>query len=294
MSPVLGFIGVGVMGSGMCKNLAQKSGHVVMAADHSRDNLQQVEQYGVRPCSTGDIARDAEIVFLSLPSINEVVSVCLGPDGLFAQAGALKIIVDMSTSDVTRTRALAAKAKEHGLTFLDAPVARSREAANNGTLLITVGGDTADVERVRPYLEHMGSDVVHCGDTGTGQIAKIMNNMVLLSTVNALAEAFAIAEGAGMRKDLLAHTLSLGSADSFALALTGEKYLAQDCFPEKMFSASYALKDMNLALNLAADAALTTNIARHTAANLSQAVDQGLGDAYYPVVYRLIRDSAAQ
>lgn len=290
MTRMLGFVGVGAMGSGMCKNLTLKSGHTVLAADSSSQSLQQMEQHGVQAATIQDIARQAEIVFLSLPSINEVESVCLGPDGLCAQALALKIIVDMSTSDVTRTRALAQKLQEKGLLYLDAPVARSREAAQNGTLLITVGGAAEVVERVKPYLECMATDVVHCGDIGTGQTAKIMNNMVLLCTVNALAEAFAIAEQAGMSKDLLCRTLSLGSANSFGLTLTGENYLAKDTFPEKMFSASYALKDMKLALSLAQDASLSANIAQTTADNLNSAVEKGLGDAYYPVIYRMIRD----
>lgn len=291
MTRILGFIGVGAMGSGMCKNLAQKSGCTVLAADHSPDNLEKMAPYAVLPSSVQQIAQQAEIVFLSLPSINEVEHVCMQPDGLFAQADTLKVIVDMSTSDVKRTRILAEKAKEHGLAYLDAPVARSREAAQNGTLFITVGGKKVDLDLVGPYLNHMGTDVVHCGDIGTGQIAKIMNNMVLLSTVNALAEAFAIAESSGMSKDLLAHTLSLGSANSFALSLTGASYLAKDNFPEKMFSAAYALKDVDLALSLASDANLNTEIAQKTAENLSRSIERGWGDAYYPVVYRVVRNT---
>jgi 3-hydroxyisobutyrate dehydrogenase-like beta-hydroxyacid dehydrogenase len=195
----------------------------------------------------------------------------------------------MSTSDVPRTRALAQRLASLGVRFLDAPVARSREAANNGTLLITVGGPAALFEEAAPWLRCMGSDVVHCGDVGAGQVVKIMNNMVLLSTVNALAEAMAIAEAAGVDKTMLANVLKLGSADSFALRLTGEKYLARDEFPEKMFPTAYALKDMRLALGLAHASGIRVAGAEATAALLDEAASRGYAMNYYPVVYRLIR-----
>jgi len=197
----------------------------------------------------------------------------------------------MSTSDVNRTRALASRLAEQGVRFLDAPVARSREAANNGTLLITIGGDKTLFDEMAPLLQCMGSDVVHCGDVGAGQVVKIMNNMVLLSTVNSLAEAMAIAEASGVDKTLLAKVLGLGSADSFALRLTGEKYLARDDFPEKLFPTAYALKDIRLALELAKEVKLRPVLAESTATLLDKAMAQGYAMNYYPVMYRLVKSS---
>jgi len=129
---------------------------------------------------------------------------------------------------------------------------------------------------------------VLCGDVGAGQVVKIMNNMVLLSTVNALAEAMAIAEAAGVDKALLASVLRLGSADSFALRLTGEK-LATNEFPEKLFPTAYALKDLRLALSLAQSSGITPAVAQATAALLDAACTRGYAMNYYPVIYRLIR-----
>jgi 3-hydroxyisobutyrate dehydrogenase-like beta-hydroxyacid dehydrogenase len=292
-SPVLGFIGVGVMGEGMCRNLVQKAGLAVHVADISPENVARLVAHGAVASRLDALRQAADTVFLSLPSIDQVEDVCFGANPLIVEGGSIKTVVDMSTSDVPRTRALAQRLAGHGVRFLDAPVARSREAANNGTLLITVGGPVALFDEISPWLRCMGSDVVHCGDVGAGQVVKIMNNMVLLSTVNALAEAMAIAEAAGVDKTMLANVLKLGSADSFALRLTGEKFLARDEFPEKMFPTAYALKDMRLALGLARASGIRVAGAEATAALLDEAASRGYAMNYYPVVYRLIRPTRA-
>lgn len=288
MNAILGFIGVGVMGTGMCRNLAKKSGCTVLAADLDLEHVLSLAVDGVVASSVAEIADRADFVFLSLPTIAHVEDVCLGINGLLANAKSLRTIVDMSTSDVERTRALAHQIESAGLHLIDAPVARSREAANNGTLLITVGASKAAFDAVQPLLTCMGSDILHCGPTGAGQVVKIMNNMVLINTVHTLAEAFAIAERSGVSKDLLAHALSLGSAASFALKLTGANYLAKDVFPEKMFSAAYALKDLKLAQALSATVGQVNNVTELTANQLQRAVEQGFKDNYYPVMYRVI------
>lgn len=288
-SPVMGFVGVGVMGEGMCRNLVQKSGLAVHVADINPENVARLVAHGAVASRLEALRQTADTVFLSLPSIDQVEAVCFGDEPLIVEGGSIKTVIDMSTSDVPRTRALAQRLASLGVRFLDAPVARSREAANNGTLLITVGGPAALFEEAAPRLRCMGSDVVHCGDVGAGQVVKIMNNMVLLSTVNALAEAMAIAEAAGVDKTMLANVLKLGSADSFALRLTGEKFLARDEFPEKMFPTAYALKDMRLALGLAHASGIRVAGAEATAALLDEAASRGYAMNYYPVVYRLIR-----
>jgi 3-hydroxyisobutyrate dehydrogenase-like beta-hydroxyacid dehydrogenase len=276
------------MGEGMCRNLLQKSGAPVHVADVQTDNVARLAALGAVASSVRALRQTAHTAFLSLPSIDQVEDVCFGADPLIAPGGSVKTVVDMSTSDVPRTRALAERLAAQGVRFLDAPVARSREAANKGTLLITVGGPADLFEATLPWLRCMGSDVVHCGGVGAGQVVKIMNNMVLLSTVNALAEAMAIAEAAGVDKTLLADTLRLGSADSFALKLTGEKF-AKDDFPEKLFPTAYALKDIRLALSLARTAGITPAVAQATTALLEAACARGYAMNYYPVIYRLVR-----
>jgi|SRR5690625_815673 len=288
MTANLGFVGLGAMGFGMCSNLARKSKCVVYIADQDQEKLDSFDEGLGRQSTIAELGKKAEIVFLSLPSIAEVEEVCLGEDGLLAQKEALRFVVDMSTSDVLRTRRLAEQLKKHQITLIDAPVARSRQAARDGTLLVTVGADTPDFEHVLPFLECMGTDIVQCGPVGSGQVLKILNNMVLLSTAHVLAEAGAIAQKNNIDLELLCSTLALGSADSYALDLIGINYLARNHFPKKLFPASYALKDINLAQDMAKSAGLNLKGVAATKEILETTCANGWGEHYYPVMIQSI------
>jgi 3-hydroxyisobutyrate dehydrogenase-like beta-hydroxyacid dehydrogenase len=286
----LGFIGLGVMGEPMCGNLARRVGLPVVATDLKPLPLERLAADGVRAmASVAEVAAAADIVFLSLPSVAEVEAVCFGPGGLVNAPGRrVATIVDMSTSDVVRTRQLAERLAAAGIAFADAPVARTREAARLGTLLITVGAGDEQFAALKPLLACMGSDVVHCGPTGCGQVVKIMNNMVLLITVNALAEALAIGRAAGVDGKLLLETLSMGSADSFALRGPGLKALVPGVFPEQAFPTDYALKDMRLALELARSGSVPVASATATTDLLARTSQAGHGSLYYPAIYKLL------
>src|SRR5262245_61167891 len=156
----LGFIGLGVMGASMCANLVAKAGRPVFGFDARPDPVARLAQRGVTPAaSVAEVARAADVVFLSLPSGVEVEEVCCGPNGLVASQGRTHTIVDMSTSPVKLTQDLASRLRRDGVTFIDAPVAGMRQRARDGTLSIMVGGTRAAFDAVRPYLAHMGSDV---------------------------------------------------------------------------------------------------------------------------------------
>ena len=199
MAPALGFIGLGVMGEPMCRNLAAKSGAPVTALDVNPEPLRRLAADGVRAAQSVDaLAREAEVVFLSLPGGTEVAAVC---DALLPSLRAGSCVVDLSTAPVRLARDLAGRLAARGVAFADAPVARTRAAAAQGTLSIMVGAPLATFERIRGLLACMGSDVSHCGGPGAGQLAKLMNNMVLAQNVVALAEALAVARAAGDRSD---------------------------------------------------------------------------------------------
>ncbi|CUJ51465.1 NAD(P)-dependent oxidoreductase [Achromobacter kerstersii] len=282
----LGFIGLGVMGEPMSINLARKSGQPVHVYDRAADAVARVvAQGGQAAASVADVAGQSDIVFLSLPSIDQVESVV---DEILASPKRPGMIVDMSTSDVARTRALAARLREAGIGFVDAPVARTKQAAVAGTLMISVGGSEADVARLRPMLECMGSDVLHCGDTGSGQILKILNNMMVFMTVNALAEVLTIGRRSGMDGEKLFELLSQGSADSFVLRNHGMKSMAKDEFPEKTFPLTYAIKDASLALALADSADFKPHIAQYAHDLMCRARDAGYAQNYHPVTVKLI------
>jgi 3-hydroxyisobutyrate dehydrogenase-like beta-hydroxyacid dehydrogenase len=286
----LGFVGLGVMGSRMCANLVRRSQPQVVVFDPVPDAVAQAVEVGAQARdSVAAVAADAEVVFLSLPSIVQVESVC---QEILAAPRRPAVVVDMSTSDVTRTRELAQLMSKEGVVLVDAPVARQRQAAEAGTLLITVGAPEEIFAELHPLLSCMGSDIVHAGDVGAGQVLKIMNNMVLFINMNALAEALAIGRAAGVAPETLFSTLKLGSADSFALRNTASATMLVDEFPTKAFPTDYAIKDLALALQLANDSDVPVGSAQQTMDLLQRAHDAGLGDAYYPVMIKVIEGRA--
>ena len=285
----LGFVGLGVMGAPMCNNLAAKSGLAVAGFDNVPEAIARMQGAAFHPCqSLAQVADNADVVFLSLPAVKQVAEVCRGPGGLFAHKGRVKIVVDMSTSAVKETRELAGEAAQHGITWLDAPVARLREAARLGTLSIMVGGPKGAYDTVLPYLQCMGSDITHCGDVGAGQTVKILNNMIVFMTAHALSEALLIGREAGVDPKLLFETMALGSSDSFVLRNIGLKALVPGIFPLLAFPTEYAIKDISLALELARDGGVVAEQATRTHALLEKTRDAGYAKEYYPVMIKLL------
>ena len=175
-----------------------------------------------------------------------------------------------------------------GIDYADAPVARTRAAAEAGTLSIMVGARQAVFDRIEPYLRCCAEEVTHCGEVGAGQVAKLMNNMVLFQTVVALAEALSIARAAGVDGEVLFTTLMKGSADSFALRNPAMKSLLPGEFPSPAFSTEYALKDLGYALALAADGFVDAPGARATRKVLEETILLGFGDEYFPALLKVI------
>ncbi len=286
---VLGFIGLGVMGEPMCRNLAARSGCRVIGLDLTTGPLERLAADGVVPArSLREIADQADVIFLSLPSGAEVEAMCAGDTGLVAMARAGQTIVDLGTSPVALARSLAEQFAAKGAGFADAPVARTREAAVAGTLAIMVGAADDTFQRIRPLLDAMASDVTHCGGPGAGQLVKLLNNMVLAQTVVALAEALATARRVGVDAKLVFEALAKGSADSFALRNHGMKALLPGVFPERAFSTEYMLKDLRYALDTARAAGLELSGARNALAVLEETVAAGYGEAYWPALYQVV------
>ncbi|MGH8667815.1 MAG: NAD(P)-dependent oxidoreductase [Burkholderiales bacterium] len=275
----LGFIGLGVMGGPMCRNLARKSGRPVVAFDLRQPPPENALAAG----SVAEVAQRADIVFLSLPGEAQIRQVC-------KQLDKSKALVDCSTAPVSLARELAA----HFADFADAPVARTRQAALDGTLSIMVGASPRLYARIAPLLGCMASEVTHCGPPGAGQAVKLLNNMVLSVTVLALAEALAVAKASGaVEPQLLFETLAKGSADSFALRNHGMKALLPEEHPERAFPVSYMLKDLAYALELARSAGLDLQAAGTARRMLEQTVALGLGDAYHTAVLEAVRKTGS-
>jgi len=287
----LGFIGLGVMGEPMCRNLAKKSGARMVAYDTRPRPLDALAEDGVqRAASITDLAARAGTIFLCLPGEPQVRSVCLGRDGLVAHVRSGQTVVDMSTVPVALARELSAAFAAQSVAFADAPVARTAQAAREGTLSIMVGAEPELFARLRPLLACMGTEITHCGAVGAGEAVKLMNNMVVAQTVVALAEALAVARASGVvDPEVLFTTLTKGSADSFVLRNHGLRSLLPDRHPtEGAFPTTYIIKDLSYAIALAESAGLTLEQASTTRRLMERTAAAGYGDNYYTAVLRAI------
>jgi 3-hydroxyisobutyrate dehydrogenase-like beta-hydroxyacid dehydrogenase len=283
----LGFIGLGVMGSGMCANLVRKHDGPVHVFDMNPDAVARMVDVGaVAAQSVEDVAAKAGVIFLSLPGGKQVLEVC---ETIAAAASPGTIVADLSTTTLNDARAAAALLqKAGGIHFADAPVARTRQAAIDGTLSIMVGGDQALFARLEPLLRTMGSDVTLCGATGCGQVVKLINNTLLFEQVAAIAEMMVVAERAGVAAETLIETVGLGSGNSFALQNHGRKAMAPRDFPVQAFPSTYALKDLGYAMDLAGQFGVNPRVARLAAEYYREATEAGIGEKYFPAIIELI------
>lgn len=287
--PTIGFIGLGVMGGAMCRNVALKHEGSVIAFDMQPAAFEILKDTKAQKAeSVSAIAEQADIVFLSLPGGPQVESVCLGESGLASGDSKPAIVVDLSTTTVDSARSVAEKLNQYGIAFSDAPVARTREAAQRGELSIMVGADRELFAQIEPLLHYMGSDVTHCGDVGCGQVVKLANNALVFENTMALAEMMVVSERAGVRPEVLLDAVSKGSGDSFALRNHGRKSLLPREFPEKSFPPEYALKDLGYMLELASQMGVSTHVTKLAERYYRATAENGWNGRYYPAVIEVI------
>lgn len=283
-SPTVGFIGVGVMGEPICRHIATKGGAPVIASDLNAEPLARLAEHGVRTVALQELTAQADIVFMSLPSGEVMKQVVAATGGLAERLRPGTTLVDLSTSSVDVTLEVARLLQDKGIAFADAPVMRTRAAAEAGTLAVPVGASPEVFGRIAPFIRTFASDVTHAGGISAGQVVKILNNMVLYETVLALSEAAAIGRRAGVQPDVLFQAFSTGSADSFALRNHGMKAIAPGQFPEKAFPVSYAKKDISYAVALGEQVGVDPTGARNLLDTLQKAIDAGHGDKYAPAI----------
>ena len=286
---MIGFIGVGVMGEPICRHLARKSGKEVMAYDLAPEPLERLKAHGVKPAaSVREIAERCDTVFLSLPGAKQVKEVCVGQASLLLHMKPATYVVDLSTTPLAVARDLAGRFLAKGVSYVDAPVARTRAAAEEGKLLVMVGCTENVFARLKPLLEHFATDVVRCGVVGAGQAMKIINNMILFQNVAALAEALAVIRRLGLDPEKAFEVLAKGSADSFALRNHGMKAMVPNQFPERAFSVEYALKDTAYALELSKMTRIELTGVQNAKALLEKAAAAGHTTEYFPVIAKMI------
>jgi 3-hydroxyisobutyrate dehydrogenase len=281
----IGFIGLGVMGEPMCGHLASRGGKPVFAYDRRPEPTARLAEAGVTAVDPDTIARRCDLILLSLPD-GAAVDAVLTQIEPHLRPG--QCVVDTSTSPVAMTRAIGARFAGKGIAFADAPIARTREAASRGELSIMVGADDAVFAHIAPVLHTMGTDVTHCGPVGSGQVVKILNNMLLFQNVAALAEAIGIARRNGVSPETLLSTVAKGSGDSFALRNHCMKAMLPKQFPLRAFSTRYAMKDLSYALDMATASGFDAEGAQLTMRRLQESDRLGHGDEYFPAMLHLI------
>jgi 3-hydroxyisobutyrate dehydrogenase len=207
----LAFIGLGNMGGPMARNLV-KAGHTLTVFDVVKANVDALVGVGATAASSAkDAAADAQCVITMLPSSPHVKSVYLGDAGVLAGAAAGTTLIDSSTIDPATAREVAAAALARGFAMADAPVSGGTGGAEAGTLTFMVGAEPALFERIKPVLAHMGRNIVHCGGAGTGQVAKICNNMLLGISMVGVAEAMNLGVALGIDPKVLAGIINTSS-----------------------------------------------------------------------------------
>lgn len=245
----LGFVGLGIMGKPMASHLV-RAGHTVHVYDVVEEPVKYLCSLGAKGCTCcREVAQRSEIIFIIVPDTPDVEAVLFGPDGLAEGLRPGQIVVDMSSISPIATKEFARRLASMGVEMLDAPVSGGQVGAENATLSIMVGGKEEVFNRVKPFFELMGKNVVHIGGNGDGQTCKVANQIVVALTLEAVAEALLFASKAGADPMKVRAALLGGFAQSRILEIHGERMIKRTFNPG--FRVRLHQKDLNIALQSA-------------------------------------------
>jgi 3-hydroxyisobutyrate dehydrogenase len=295
----VGFIGTGTMGQPMVNNLIRK-GFAVVAHDAVPAALEAAVALGAaRAGSAAEAVKGVDLVVTMLPSSSHVEQVYLGPGGVAEGAATGRLCVDMSTIEPAVAQRVAERLRARGLRFIDAPVSGGVPGAVEGTLTIMVGGEVADVEEARPALAAMGANVIHVGAVGSGEVAKICNNLIAGVAMVAVSEAFRIAEGFGVDARVLTDIISKSSGATWAMqhghpvaGIVPKSAANRDYAPG--FMTDLMCKDLGLAVSAARQLRVPVFVAPAAQQLLRLASSQGLGRKDFSAVYQFLKPSSEQ
>ena len=291
----IAFIGLGHMGGGMAPNLA-KAGHEVRAFDLSEEALNRACEQGCgRAGSTEEAVKDAEIVVTMLPAAKHVLDVYRS--SVFGHAPTSALLIDCSTIDVASARAVAEEARAKGYEMVDAPVSGGIAAAAAGTLAFMVGGSDEAFAKAKPFIDPMAKAVIHAGDAGAGQAAKICNNMILGATMAVTCEGFVLAQKLGLDPQVFYDISSQASGQSWSMTTycpvpgVGPKTPADNDY-EGGFAAALMLKDLKLAMDAAKQAGVDVEMGEEAEELYEKFVDAGGGSKDFSGIIRMIDESS--
>lgn len=271
----VGYIGLGIMGKPMALNILQAGFELHVWARRPAATTDLQDAGAIAHTSLSALAQCCDVIFLNVSDTPDVEQLILGEDGLLQHAKAGTIIVDNSTISPDATRQLAAKLAEKGSAMLDAPVSGGDVGAIAGTLSIMVGGKAQDFEKVRPVFEACGTNILHIGDHGAGQVCKACNQILVAQSMAAVGEAMLLAKASGADAAKVRQALLGGFAQSRILDIHGQRILDNNFVPG--FKSELHHKDMNIALEAAQQGGLALPGAQLAAEHLQAMVEQGLG-----------------
>ncbi|CTQ34750.1 NAD(P)-dependent oxidoreductase [Jannaschia rubra] len=282
--PVIGFIGLGLMGGNMVENL-QTKGFDLVVMDLDEDAVAKVvDRGGARAAATPrELAEASDIVMLCLTTSEVVEKVVYGDDGLLAGIRDGAVLIDFGTSVPASTRKIGADLAARGAGMVDAPLGRTPAHARDGLLNIMAAGDRETFDKVKPVLDQQGENVFYLGPLGAGHTTKLINNFMGMTTVCTMSQAFAVADRAGVDRRQLYDIMSAGPSNSPFMGFC--KNYAVDGVSDLGFSIGNASKDLGYFLRMVEDLGTRAEIAEGTSHNLEAAVAAGMGDGNVPEIF---------
>ena len=280
--PSIGFIGLGLMGSAMVGRLQDKGYDLTVLGNTDRTGIEAALARGAtEAASARELAEASDIVMLCMGTSDHVESRMRGPDGVIAGLGAGKVVIDFGTSLPGSTIALGAEVAAKGATMLDAPLGRTPSHAKDGLLNIMAAGDEATYESIKPVLEDLGENIFHLGKLGNGHTIKLINNFYAMTTLNAMSEAFATCDLAGVSRKALYDVLSAGPNASGMMDFV--KAYAVDGDPQKLaFSVKNANKDVSYYASMVEGLGQQSVMATGAKSATARAIEDGHGDDLVP------------
>ncbi|GAA6182531.1 NAD(P)-dependent oxidoreductase [Shimia sp. NS0008-38b] len=282
--PVIGFIGLGLMGGNMVENL-QKRGFdlIVMDLDPAAVKAVLDRGHATEAATPKALAEASDIVMLCLTTSDVVEKIVYGDEGVLAGIKEGGVLIDFGTSIPASTRKIGADLAAKGAGMIDAPLGRTPAHARDGLLNIMAAGDPATFDSVKPVLEQQGENVFYLGALGAGHVTKLINNFMGMTSVCAMSQAFAVAERAGVDRQQLFDIMSTGPSNSPFMAFC--KNYAVDGVSDLGFSINNANKDLGYFLTMVEDMGTKAEIAEGTSSNLQAAVAKGMGDGNVPEIF---------
>ena len=288
--PTIGWIGPGIMGKPMCKNL-MNAGFPLAVYARRPESAQELTDLGAAFYPTpAELAANVDIVISMVSDTPDVEAVLLGKDGVIAGGKPGLLVIDMSTISPVTTREIAAKLAAKGIRMLDAPVSGGDVGAIAGTLTIMVGGNPDDLEYARPALAAMGKTITHIGDHGAGQLTKACNQLIAAQSIIAITEAFELAKAAGVDPAKVRAALLGGFASSKVLELHGQRILDENYRPG--FKAHLHNKDLHIVTDTLAAFGLDLPGTARAAAYMQALVEQGDGELDSSALAKIVQQSA--